>query len=665
MSRVRALVAGLALALAIQLAALAGPASAEQSRCAPYPCYHTAQGVLDWKPSMVRPYDVAGVPLAKKAHTSQPGMIVGLDNGEWSYWDKGDLNAQGASARGNVYHLSQWPYLDRLYYYSHNLLSVPPTVWTNAAHRQGVKAFATFTGDCDDLKCEDEQDKLMTQHRAALVNQLQKLAAAYGFDGWMFDIERDPDPKVEQGLMKSMSELSKRTLPDGDHVEVAFYAAGHTKLDSLTYAGLKSAGLWQSDYSYPKGIGAVGDPKQSFDFLKARQETALVDASYWSTDVFYYETENNNDCHGHTSADLLWNGQRCLNRKALFANQGSSIAPNGGRYQAPSLYAPNWTMFGGLEHTTQKLPGRSTFEKTDAALWRGPGFVDRGQRCVPTDRSANAVSSQAKPRAQIAGLPFVTRFDTGEGSLFAAQGAVVRSHGWNLLSAQDPLPVAWCAEGNTLDAKVKYGTAYDGGSSLHVAGRAKDGSRRVYLYEADADVSKHARFLLRFRRNGGTRPHIVVSIDGIRGPVDLHAHRVTSDNGWVLARANVPHRFAPAHITRVGVGFGQKGDSGSRVRADVGELRIVNQGGRPAEIHPDRRGNDLAWKASPGSVLYYNVWASTGNCLSFIGRTQLPLYDLAHPLFGPAPAGSGYEVQPVDAAGRFGKLSGPRCRPSG
>ena len=109
------------------------------------------------------------------------------------------------------------------------------------------------------------------------------------------------------------------------------------------------------------------------------------------------------------------------------------------------------------------------------------------------------------------------------------------------------------------------------------------------------------------------------------------------------------------------------------LHTDLGELRIVRQGKRPAEITPTRSGNVLSWKAGfgpplwSGPPLYYNVWASSANgaCLRFIGRTQIRRYDLAQPLFAPAPSGSGYEVQPVNVAGRAGELSGPPCRPGG
>ena len=663
MSRGRGLVACLAFVLAVQLAGLAGPASAERSRCSPYPCYHTAQGVLDWRPSMVRPYDVAGVPLAKSAPSSKPGMLVGLDNGDWSYWSEGDLNAQGSSARGNVYHLSQWPYVDTLYYYSHNLLSVPPTVWTNAAHRQGVKVLGTLTGDCDDGACETHERNLFKHHREQTVDQLQRIAAAYGFDGWTIDIEQDKS--YNQHLLKFMSELSKRRLPNGSRVQVAFYFAFNTTMNSQIFAALKAAGHWQSDYDTG---GRVSDPKDSYDYLKSRHATSRVDDSYWSTYAYAYET-GDGSCDGHTSAQFLWNGQKCLDLAKLIANQGSSLMPNGGRYQAPSLFAPGWTMFGGLDKTTDKLPSRKKFDQSDAALWRGPGFVDRHGRCEPANRSANAVSAQVRARPQIAQVPFVTRFGTGEGSRFSAQGSVVHRGGWNLLSAQDALPVAWCGQGETLDAEVRYGTAYDGGSSLHVGGRAKDGSRRVYLYKAHARVSGKTRFLLRYRAHGGPRPHVVASLQGVHRPVDLRAHRVTSNNGWVLSRAKLPGGRVPATLSRVGVGFGKASRLPRKVNADVGELRIVNRGHRrrPAEIAPARSGNDLSWRAASGSTLYYNVWAAHPSraCLGFIGRTQLERYDLAKPLFGPAPAGGRYEVQPVNAAGRAGKLSGPRCRPGG
>jgi hypothetical protein len=119
-------------------------------------------------------------------------------------------------------------------------------------------------------------------------------------------------------------------------------------------------------------------------------------------------------------------------------------------------------------------------------------------------------------------------------------------------------------------------------------------------------------------------------------------------------------------VTRVGVGFGEDGDQGAAVDATIGELRVVDRDRltRPAMIDPTRSGNDLSWDPAPGSTLYYNVWAAhpTRPCLLFVGRTQIERYDLAKPLFGPAPPGGSYEIQPVNASAGTAKLSGPRCR---
>jgi hypothetical protein len=271
-----------------------------------------------------------------------------------------------------------------------------------------------------------------------------------------------------------------------------------------------------------------------------------------------------------------------------------------------------------------------------------------------------------KVRPAIAGVPFVTRFNSGEGSTFSAQGAEVRDNSWNLLSAQDALPVAWCGQGDSLDAELDYGTAFDGGSSLRVSGRVRDGARRVYLYKARAELPDHTGFLLRYEAGGGVRPNVVVSLDGVDGPVDLQPHRITRHNGWALARARLPGRLAPATMTRVGVGFGDHGERAATLDAHIGELRVVDRDtlSRPAMVDPTRSGDDLSWARPPGSTLYYNVWAAHPSrpCLLFVGRTQLERYDLASPLFGPAPAGGGYEVQPVNASGGAAKLSAPRCR---
>ena len=129
-----------------------------------------------------------------------------------------------------------------------------------------------------------------------------------------------------------------------------------------------------------------------------------------------------------------------------------------------------------------------------------------------------------EPRSALSQVPFFTRFNTGEGSEFIVEGGATGSGSWNLLGAQDALPMEACSEGSTLTADIDYDDAYDGGSSLRVSGTATQGSQRLYLYEADASLPQQPAFTLRYQLAGGAAgaraPHVVVWIDG-QGPIDL------------------------------------------------------------------------------------------------------------------------------------------------
>ena len=49
------------------------------------------------------------------------------------------------------------------------------------------------------------------------------------------------------------------------------------------------------------------------------------------------------------------------------------------------------------------------------------------------------------------------------------------------------------------------------------------------------------------------------------------------------------------------------------------------------------------------------------DCLDFAGRSQLPRYDLVHPLFGPPSDADGFVIQPVTTSGLAAELPEPSC----
>jgi hypothetical protein len=635
------------------------------SSCPPYPCYATAAALLAWAPASVRRFDVANVPLANRVQRPVPRMLVGFDNGPWSFWPDFDLNAQGSASTGNVYNFSYWQYVDLFYYYLHELVSVPPTVWVDAAHRNGVAALGTLTSDCDG--CGHEMDTLFQRHRSRAVQKLRRLAAAYGFDGWLIDIENGA--RLSRELITAMGQLARQTLPTGRRVQVSWYRAGTEQLDEHAYRALQAAGSWQSDYDHK---GDSPHPRATYDLLAHQTPPGVhrrYDA-YWASDVFRPPYDQPADvCGGQSGSNYLFNGRECNDVAVLFANQRSARAPTDppAFFQSLALFAPDWTMYAGLNQTTDPRSPRDVFQAVDQQLWAGTGGYRLSEgRCELAQPGQNSVSALIRPRSVLTQVPFVTRFDTGEGSDFFVEGRAAGAGSWNLLSAQDPAPTEACGEGDTLGASIDYDDdAYDGGSSLRITGTATADSRRLYVYEASAPLPQRAAFTLRYRQlpaggDAGPEPHVVVWVDG-KGPIDLEPSRTsTPGERWTSIQAQLPADVGPGTLTRIGVGF----DVNRRRPVDtlIGELGVVDLDAYqpPAQIRPHASAGKLTWHdPSASTTQYYNVWTVRRSCLAFVGRTMLRLYDLHHPLF--RADGGRFVVQPVNTSGLASHLSPPPC----
>ncbi len=633
-----------------------GLPGAQATACAPYPCYTKAAEVLAWRDSDVRPVDVANVPLAKRVLVPGPRLMTGFDNGPWAYWSGSDLRSQGSTTTGNVFNFSQWQYVDTLYYYSHYLLSVPPTVWVNAAHRNGVSVLGSVTGDCKG--CGPELNDLFENHTPAAVDTLYRLAATYGFDGWMIDIEEGA--RYSPQLLEAMEELRGRRLPDGRPLQIATYEAHRQSLDDTLLKPFLAAGEWQADYS---SISPSGYPKQTYDFL-GKQQPPLQGRrydTYWATYVYSPYERPAQECNRQSGPNYIWNGFACNNVNALFANLRSARASSDppGFWQSLALFAPGWTAFGGRKGPAEQPAPRSVSQDAETRFWSGVGgYLEKNGSCNLAAPNQNSVSALLTPRSTLTAIPFHTNFDTGEGDGFAVQGSTVAKRGWNLLSSQDAQPTEFCAQSGELGAAIDYEASYDGGSSLEVRGRTTAGAQRIYLYEAAAPLPAQPVFTLRYL-TGSSEPWVSVWIDD-KGPYDLEPTNRRAEGLWTVTEA-VPSGSLPrGTMTRIGLRFGVA----ASVRTKVGEIAVFERGSTPpALISPSLSAGQLIWTAPAQATQYYNVWAHgpQATCLSFLGRTTLPRYELAASLF-PAPAQVGrYLVQAVSTAGLWAPLTAPPC----
>jgi endo-beta-N-acetylglucosaminidase D len=107
---------------------------------------------------------VAQVPQAKRPPFAGPASMVGFDCGPWQYdpyfteWSQGGTGSSATRTAANVYNFTFWQYLDICYYIGHQVVIIPPTVWTNAAHANGVSSLGTLNlNDADVSKYNVQQ----------------------------------------------------------------------------------------------------------------------------------------------------------------------------------------------------------------------------------------------------------------------------------------------------------------------------------------------------------------------------------------------------------------------------------------------------------------------------------------------------------------------------
>jgi mannosyl-glycoprotein endo-beta-N-acetylglucosaminidase len=129
-----------------------------------------------------------------------------------------------------------WHKIDTFVYFSHNLVTVPPTSWTNAAHRNGTKCLGTLITEHaeGEANCASILESVATAE--AFADRLVQIAAHYRFDGWLVNIENPLTVDQVRRLGKFLSYLTEQMHAAVPESEVIWY-------DAVTVSG---ALAWQN-----------------------------------------------------------------------------------------------------------------------------------------------------------------------------------------------------------------------------------------------------------------------------------------------------------------------------------------------------------------------------------------------------------------------------------
>ncbi|KAK0415878.1 hypothetical protein QR680_012168 [Steinernema hermaphroditum] len=130
-----------------------------------------------------------------------------------------------------IYLFMHWWNIDIFNYFSHHLVTIPPLGWTNAAHSHITQILGTFitefdqgVGHCEQLLADKESvDRTVTK--------LVQAATAFGFDGWLVNVENRIEPVQLENLKYFLEELTRKMHEvKGDKAMVVWY-------DSVTVDG--------------------------------------------------------------------------------------------------------------------------------------------------------------------------------------------------------------------------------------------------------------------------------------------------------------------------------------------------------------------------------------------------------------------------------------------
>ncbi|KAF7149444.1 hypothetical protein RHSIM_Rhsim03G0147100 [Rhododendron simsii] len=330
------------------------------------------------------PFNKSSVALRNSRLADRPRMLVCHDMAG-GYTD--DKWVQGGS-NPEAYTIWHWYLMDVFVYFSHDLVTLPPPCWTNAAHKHGVKVLGTFITEWDEGRVN--ANKLLATKESARMyaERLTELASALGFDGWLLNMEVKLDVEKIPILTEFVSHLTKTMHDLVPGSLVIWY-------DSITVDGNL---IWQNqlnqknkpffdvsdgiflNYSwledYPKHSAAVaGDRK--FDV-------------YVGIDIFGRGTYGGGQWNTNVALDVIKRGN-----------------------VSAALFAPGWV------YETKQPPDFATAQN------RWWSLVEKSWGIM-----------QSFPLE----LPFYSNFDQGRGQHVAIDGEQVSSAPWNNLSSQSFQP---------------------------------------------------------------------------------------------------------------------------------------------------------------------------------------------------------------------------------
>ncbi|KAF2084673.1 glycoside hydrolase family 85 protein, partial [Saccharata proteae CBS 121410] len=310
-----------------------------------------------WNPQDADPVQKANTPLLPRTRApreSKSKVLLCHDmSGNYHAYE----SCQSRGVEQEEYHCEYLQFVDCFVYFSHKLVCVPPPLWTNSLHRNGVKVLGTLLVERQTRGLDRLLDKsrMETEEHYAFASLLAKVADVYGFDGWLVNIEKkfSIDAWELSSLLAFLRQLKRQM---GEEKQLIWYDA-LTADNRVEYQN----GLTEGNVPFAQACGSLLT-NYSWTYEGASSSKGVATRHQIDTSCIYFgiDTWAQNSTHG-------------LSKRVTYPEDGGGGTKTGiavkdlsGLGFSTGIFAPAWT----YEH----FPGHGA--AMERCMWEGDALSD-------------------------------------------------------------------------------------------------------------------------------------------------------------------------------------------------------------------------------------------------------------------------------------------------
>ena len=550
------------------LLCLHGAIHAQNGNHQPYVNYWFPDSLLTWNPATdtSAPFNRATVPLATRFYdtTTHP---CGVPNTHSTHLKLAALStlhsttsfnpSQGYDHAGE-YTFGYWQYLDYIVMWGgsagEGLILAPNSTYINAAHRNGVKILGNIffppTVYGGQLQWVNDMLQQDGSGNFIVADKLIQMASYYGFDGFFINQETTGGTSATGAKMIQFMKYFQAHKPAG--MEIMWY-------DAMIPSG---------SISYQNALNITDAPM--FDSGGVVSNSIFLNYNWTSTGLTNSATKatslGRSPYDVYAGIDVSGSGYgTSVNWTSIFPTTSTPKVSVG-------LFNPNWTYSSSSDKNNIPL-----FYQREEQFWLGAG----GSPCNIPAGGWPGFAKYYDEKSVINSWPFITRFNTGEGTAgFWVGGSLLSDKQWNNLSAQDVLPTwRWIATstGTPLSVGLDFTTAYNGGNSIVVSGTLNSSNTTlVKLYSTSLAVTAASTMSITYKTGATGASNMQVALAFADAP-DTYVF-INTDNtdsaGWQITTSPLS-AYDGRTISSIGLNF-LSTTAISSYKLNVGEIAMLN-----------------------------------------------------------------------------------------